>query len=123
LSRFGGSFSMALDLIDFDPLSGQAIHAEWKSDGSFILHHSQDVRPFLERTKALQNDDDYTRKGFKEEWWHYASIPNVLIEKWKREKGVDLFNKAHRKKVFELLNDPEYRFLKATSRKHTERSE
>lgn len=112
---------MALDLIDFDPLTGSSIQMEWKDDGSFILHHSQDVRPFLERTKELQKDTEFTRKGMKEDWWLYASIPNVLIEKWKREKGVDLFNRGHRKEIFKLLNDPEYRYLKATGKHHAER--
>ena len=41
-----------------------------------------------------------------------ASIPLIIIEKWKRELGVDVMNKDHMPKVKQLLNDPQYRFLR-----------
>lgn len=41
-----------------------------------------------------------------------ASIPLIIVEKWKRELGIDIMNKAHMPKVKQLLNDPEYRFLR-----------
>ncbi len=44
-----------------------------------------------------------------------AKIPNIVIEKWKAEFGVDVLNKDHWPKVKKLLNDPEYRWLKTTA--------
>ena len=41
-----------------------------------------------------------------------ASIPLIIIEKWKAEHGVDIMNKDHWHRVKQLLNDPEYRFLR-----------
>jgi hypothetical protein len=41
-----------------------------------------------------------------------ASIPLIIIEKWKRELGVDVMNKDHMTKVKQLLNDPQYRYLR-----------
>ena len=41
-----------------------------------------------------------------------ASIPLIIIEKWKRELGVDIYNKNDWPKIKQLLNDPEYRFLR-----------
>ena len=41
-----------------------------------------------------------------------ASIPLIIIEKWKRELGVDIMNKDHMPKVKQLLNDPQYRYLR-----------
>ena len=72
----------------------------------------------IEANKALQNSDSFTRKGIKAGWWEYANIPNILIEKWKNELGVDVFNKDHQKKVYSLLNQPEYRYLKTTTKMH-----
>ncbi len=43
-----------------------------------------------------------------------ASIPLVVIEKWKQELGVDIMNKNDWPKVKQLLNDPENRFLGLT---------
>lgn len=78
----------------------------------------QDCSLLLEANKILQNDESYTKKGIKDSWWHYASYPAIIIEKWKNEYGVDVFNKDHQKKVLELTNRPEYRYLKTTTKMH-----
>jgi hypothetical protein len=107
-------------LLDFNPLTGEACYFE--SNGTEIaVHHVQTVDPLLERNKKLANNTDRTKKGMKKDWWHYASIPNILIIKWKNELGVDVFDHNHKKKVFELLNSPEYRYLKTTHAKHAPR--
>ena len=69
-----------------------------------------DVEPILERNKALQNEGH--RGGF---WWRAASIPNVVIEKWLREDGIDVFNKDHWPAVRRRLNSSEYRWLRTGS--------
>ena len=37
---------------------------------------------------------------------------------WLINKGVDIYNKDHAKRVGELLNDPEYLYLKTTHLHH-----
>ena len=74
----------------------------------------------IDGNKRLQNAPEYTRKGMKKDMLHYASIPNALIIKWKQELGVDVFDRGHRKKVFQLLNSPEYKYLKTTELTHNE---
>ena len=108
---------MTRKLLDYDPLTREAVWFEMKDD-VLELHQTQDVTPILELNKRLANNDDYSKKGMKKDWWHYASIPNIVALKWLKEKGVDVMNKAHEKKVFQLLNDPEYRYLKATTKRH-----
>jgi hypothetical protein len=46
-----------------------------------------------------------------------ASIPLVVIEKWKRELGVDIMNKNDWPKIKQLLNDPENRFFRTNESK------
>lgn len=104
-------------LLDYDPLSREAVYFEY-ADGVMTLHQEQDMTHIIEANKMMANDDDYTKNGMKQDWWHYARIPNALIFKWKVEEGIDVFNKAHKKAVFAKLNDPMYKFLKVTDKKH-----
>ena len=83
-----------------------------------VIHREQDVSTILEINKALQNNEQITRDGIKEGWWQYAKIPMIVIEKWLNDHGVDVFNKDHQKAVFRLLNQPEYRYLKTTTKMH-----
>jgi hypothetical protein len=88
-----------------------------ESDKTVVIRE-QDASLIIEANKVLQNNDDLTKGGIKNSWWHYAQIPNIVIEKWKSEHGVDLFNKDHQKAVFKLLNDPQYKYLKTTTKYH-----
>ena len=78
--------------------------------GALTVHRGEDVEPILERNKALFNDGD----GYSptREWRRAASVPNAIIEKWRNELGVDIYNPDHRGKVLELLDSNEYRFLR-----------
>jgi len=79
---------------------------------SAVFHRTQDVQPLLEMNKReLNNDSPYggtSTAGMRK----VASIPLIIIEKWKRELGVDVMNKDHMPKVKQLLNDPEYKWLR-----------
>ncbi len=43
-----------------------------------------------------------------------ASIPLVIVEKWANELGVNVFDRSHWPKVKQLLNDPDWRYLRTT---------
>lgn len=104
-------------LLDYNPLTGETVTFEANADGSFTIGQHQDVSPVLELNKrqALENDAHaQVRKG----WLKYASVPNVLIVKWKQELGIDFFDENHWPKVMALINSPEYRFLKTTELVH-----
>jgi len=77
-----------------------------------ILHSTQDVQPLLElNKKELNNDSMYggvATSGMRK----VASIPLIVIEKWKRELGIDIMDKNDMPKIKKLLNDPEYRWLR-----------
>jgi len=106
-------------LVDYDPITKEWVAFEWnEADETFTLGHHQDVTPILEANKLMQLDTERTAAGIKEEFWHYAKIPNIIAMKWLKEKGVDIFDKGHEKAVFALLNDPEYLYLKTTHKKH-----
>ena len=92
---------------DYDP----------QTDETKIIYTS-DSEPYLEANKRLANDDDYTKQGFKNEFYKYASIPPGVQLKFLIEHGVDVYNKEHGKAVGDLVNKPEYRYLKTTAKYH-----
>ncbi len=112
---------MTTHVLDYDPLSGEACLFHDNQDGTFAIENLQSravIDAMMDGNKEMANDNDFSKQGIKKDWWKYATIPNVLILKWKNELGVDIFNKDDKKKMFALLNSPEYRFLKTTSMRH-----
>jgi hypothetical protein len=114
---------MGKRVVDYDPFTGMTTYHDYvESDGTTIVSRDQgDIAPLLDVNKALQNETDATKQGIKNGWWHYAQIPNIVQEKWLLEHGVDVFQKENWEKggrVWKLLNDPEYRWLKTTNKYH-----
>ena len=109
---------MTRRILDYDPEARITTYHEYddQTDKSHIIE-VQDIEPFLKRAQALRNDDEYTKKGIKNELWHYAHIPNIIVEKMLREDGVNVFEKGQEKEVLRLLNT-KYAKVKATRKKH-----
>jgi hypothetical protein len=107
--------------IDKNPISGVEMLVDQNEDPEWRIHYQQDVEPVLDYTKALRNDN-LTDSGIKRDMWHYASIPPVVIMKLRFEYGVDVFNRDHYPKLFQLLNT-EFKYLKTTNLNHTIRKD
>ena len=90
---------------DYDPISDKV-----------SLTYEQDVTGFLDRMKDIRNTPEISAKGIKEEWWHYASIPQVVEIELMR-KGLFLHNKDHFKAILKEINT-NYPWLKATDKWH-----
>ena len=110
---------MSKRILDYDPFSRITRYFDYvpETDTS-IVYSEQDVSLLLDANKSLANNDDLTKRGIKDGWWHYFTIPNIVIEKWLNEFGVDVYNKDHQKKVYSLLNQPEWKYLKTTAKMH-----
>jgi hypothetical protein len=112
---------MTRRLLDFNPLSKEAVWFNYDAHtDQMTISHEQDVEPIKELTHAMATDGNYSKRGMKEDWWHYAKVPNIVIMEMKQKHGVDFFDPNHSKRVFELLNG-EYRLLKTTDRTHNVR--
>lgn len=103
-------------LLDYDRATGVKTLARYDDvTEEMTIGSVQDVNPILEQAAASRNDPSqpWRREGGGEMgWWKVASIPLVLVEKWKREDGIDVFNKDHTDAVVKKLNDPDYAYLK-----------
>ena len=112
---------MTKRLLDFNPLSGEKVFFQYEqSTDRMTITHEQDVSQHLDVAHYLATDDERDRKGRKKDWWHYAHVPNTVILEMKQKHGVDFFNRADEKRVFELLNT-EYKRLKTTNLNHNVR--
>lgn len=117
LRRLRGKAEIMKRLLDYDPLTREAVWFEMH-DGIATLHQTQDASHIIEANKMMANEPEYSRRGMKMDWWHYARIPNIVAYKWLKEDGIDIFDRSHKQKVFAKLNDPEWKHLKVTTKRH-----
>lgn len=106
---------MARRLLDYDHESGVATYHHYDhSNGNTIIESVQNIEPYLENNKQLILNSDKS-KQIKNNWWHVACIPIGVQYQWMQKHGVNIWKKEHRKAVFKLLNDPDYKYLKTTN--------
>lgn len=91
-------------------MSGVSTRVHAGADGTLTFERVQDCDPILDANKALQNDGD----GYSpsRELRRVASIPNVVIEKWLNEEGINFFNPDHWSAIRRKLNSNEYLWLR-----------
>lgn len=112
---------MSKRVLDHNPLSGETVWFEYeKHSDRMTITHSQEVTPNLALAHGLAVHDDYSKRGMKNDMWHYAHVPNSVILEMKSKHGVDFFDKNDAKRVFQLLNT-EYKRFKTTDKHHAPR--
>ena len=107
-------------ILDYDPLSGTSEYLEMSEGGDKMrVVQAQDVTSILESAKAMALDEDYTKHGVKQDQWHYARIPDVIMMEMKRKYGVDWLDKNDKghKKFLRVLNR-HYPAFKTTAWNH-----
>lgn len=86
-----------------------------ESAGLVYAERIQDVEAIIERNKALQTD-----RQKAETFHHVGTIPNVILEKWINDDGVNylaLPGEEFARLVFKKLRDPDWAFLRTTDRR------
>lgn len=96
-------------ILDYDPLTGVRIDLDFVEEGNstkVVMTHKQNVQSILESSKMLANSDDYTRKGVKQDQWHYARLPYVIMQEMKAKYHADWNDKNDKdhKRFFSVLN-------------------
>ncbi len=105
-------------ILDHDPLSGTTEHLEFHEDKMRIVR-TQDVNKILDIATEMANDENYTKRGVKTDHFHYARIPNIVMEEMKAKYGVSWEDKNDTKhrKFLSVLNTHYPRF-KTTAWNH-----
>lgn len=104
-------------LFDYDPVTGVSQHYDYDPVKEEIhLTTSQDLSFLMEQLKQKRNNPDEWKKGVKQSWAHYATIPPV-VELQLKKKGIDIYNPNQTKELLRELNT-NYPFLKTTTARH-----
>lgn len=108
---------MAKRLLDYDPLTKTTTWHDYDhSSRKTYLITEQDCTLQIERNKALQNMPEYRSRGVKNEFMHFAHIPNNVITQIKQKHHLDIFIKDDLPKIEKLLQSNEYRYLRTVDR-------
>jgi hypothetical protein len=107
---------MARRLLDYDPLTGISTWFDYDhASDTMSITDSQDATPILEQATRMRNDGDYSRQGIKDDMWHYARLPLMVLMEMKTKHGVDLMAKhPDWKSALKIINR-EYPWLKTTA--------
>ena len=109
---------MARYLIDHNPLTGESTWMDYRDGESLSIVNEQDVNTILDDATRLRNSTDYSRKGIKNDHWHYARIPNGVMLEMKQKHGIDMMKSPiDWKAVFKCINQ-HYPWLKTTEGTH-----
>ncbi len=101
-------------LLDYNPITGESIRFNYDhANDQFTVIHEQDCSAIIEDNKRAMIEADH-RHQLKNDWVHVARIPNVVAMNWMTELGVNIFDRAHDRKVNQLLDSREWAFLKRT---------
>jgi hypothetical protein len=77
----------------------------------------QDVEPILDWTKEQQSES----QGFAPTFHFIGQIPNIIIEKWLNEDGIEyrelMSGDGLERIVKRKLRDPDYAWLRTTSKR------
>jgi hypothetical protein len=89
-------------------------------EGNFMrIVREQNVAPIRDFAIAMANDEERTRQGIKNDEWHYARIPTVILQEMKQKYKADWYDKndTNHKWFFQVLNTV-YPDFKTTHLKH-----
>jgi len=94
-----------------DPLSGAVESFKYdESEDRCIIRRTADNSPLIESNKRSQMDETGWNKD-KSMRLAARITPDIQLE-WLQKYGVRAWDKNHKKKVLQLLNSNEYRYLR-----------
>ena len=107
-------------IADYDPLTGvtRKFTYDHVTDG-IRIETWQDCTDILDDNQRQVIEADHSQQ-IKNDWIKYASVPYVVIEKWKRELGVNFYSPdpAEWKKVMMLINSSDWSKVKTSAITH-----
>ena len=109
---------MTRRVLDHDPLSGVTTYFDYTVEDQMVITHTQDVDHVLDQNHAMRVDEDYSRRGIKQDQWHYARIPDAVQLEMLQKYGVNMMKyPIDWKSVLRCINT-HYPYLKVTDKTH-----
>lgn len=81
-----------------------------------FVHSSEDVEPFREYAKNLRNDEEYTRQGIKNNFWHVGTLPLIVVHRWHKE-GFDITKADTKSLMAKIASDPDAQSYLTTNKR------
>ncbi len=101
---------------DFDPINKTHQYFDYDPVTEDVsITTVQDVSETLDVLKSKRDDPDAWKKGVKESFAHYATIP-VVVEMELKKKGINVYDKTHSKRLLQEI-EQNYPYLKVTDKK------
>lgn len=101
---------MTARLLGWNKETGVASYWHEDGEGNWAREAVQDTGALLDLNREAQNHcNPYNGER---DVRMVARIPLVVITLWRDRYGVDYWNRDHQAKVDQLLNDPEWRWLR-----------
>lgn len=94
---------MAKRLLEYDPVTKITTWFEGDGTGKFKVAQEQDVKFVIERNKILANNPEYKRKGIKEDWYHFATVPITILHDILVKHNLDWANNDDLPKIEKIL--------------------
>jgi len=111
-------------LLSHDPLTGlYTYHSYDPQNDTTIISYAADSTPVLDANQKIANDEDISKKGIKDGFWYYASIPVELQIQWLINEGLDVYKDEHWPRVLAKINDRDFCKVKTTHGYHAGRKE
>lgn len=108
---------MSKELLHYDPVTKTA---EWHhydhSTRKTYIKTVQDCKDILEVNKRKQNSRSINQFNKKEDYYHFASVPNTVLMEWKEKYNIDWNNKEDLPRIEKLLMSNEYKYLRTVDR-------
>lgn len=105
-------------IIYTNPETGRVVQMK-EEDDKLVVRQTvpkEVLNKYLDHNRNEQNyipQKSYRSELRKKNMWKVASIPNIVVEQWKKE-GIDLFKDEDWPKVKAKLNDPEFKWLRTS---------
>lgn len=108
---------MAKRLVDHDVMSGETTFHHYDHDTKTThIEVYQDVEKVIERNKALQNTEEYKRRGIKQDMMHFATVPNTILMKIMKEHNISPFKQEDMPKWERILSSSDYKYLRTVDK-------
>jgi hypothetical protein len=110
-------------LLDYNPLTGTKTYFQTQAhENTFrIVTEAGGSGDALKYAHERRADGDYTRKGIKNDNWHYARLTDEVILRMMTEDGINILKPGYDKKRFFQLLNTKYAACKTTDKTHNVR--
>ena len=95
---------MTKQLFDVNPHTREVTYHHYdEATDITMIEVVQDAQPYIERSKRLANNPEYKRAGIKQDWYHFASVPNTVLVELKQKYHLDWTKKDDLQKIEKVL--------------------